>query len=72
MTNTYQASIDGFKTYLDLDREESINLMKESVDFVKKAIDLELGNDYSKSRKTDNEFNIQSKLNTFAYVAFFK
>lgn len=43
ITNTYQASIDGFKSYLNLDKEESIELIKESVNYVKKAIALELG-----------------------------
>lgn len=35
--------MEGFKTYLNLDKEEGIELIKESVYFVKKAIELELG-----------------------------
>jgi len=45
ITNTYQASIEGFKDYLNLDKEESIELIKESVSFVKKAINAELGDE---------------------------
>lgn len=45
MTNTYQASIDGFKDYLDLDKEESIELIKESVGYARKAIRQELGDE---------------------------
>lgn len=43
ITNSYQASVEGFKTYLNLDKEEGIELIKESVYYVKKAIELELG-----------------------------
>uniref|UniRef100_A0A1B6KMJ4 Hcy-binding domain-containing protein n=1 Tax=Graphocephala atropunctata TaxID=36148 RepID=A0A1B6KMJ4_9HEMI len=52
ITNTYQASIEGFKDYLNLDKEESIELIKESVEFVKKAIALELGDEsYGNQRR---------------------
>lgn len=43
ITNSYQASVEGFKQYLNLDKEEGIELIKESVYYVKKAIELELG-----------------------------
>ncbi|KAF5287119.1 hypothetical protein FQR65_LT12342 [Abscondita terminalis] len=39
MTNTYQASINGFMKYLNLTAEESYNLIKESVGYAKAARD---------------------------------
>lgn len=47
MTNTYQASVDGFKSYLNLDKDESIELIKESVSYIKKAIALEFGDEFN-------------------------
>lgn len=47
MTNTYQASVDGFKSYLNLDKDESIELIKESVSYIKKAISLEFGDEFN-------------------------
>ncbi|XP_054285059.1 uncharacterized protein LOC129001692 isoform X1 [Macrosteles quadrilineatus] len=37
LTNTYQASVDGFHKYLGLDRESSIDLMKRAVQLAKQA-----------------------------------
>lgn len=39
-TNTYQASIDGFVKYLDLNASDSLNLIKEAVELAKKARDV--------------------------------
>lgn len=38
LTNTYQASIDGFVKYLDVTEEESIKLFCKAVDFAKMAV----------------------------------
>lgn len=52
MTNTYQASIEGFKNYLNLDKDESIELIKESVSYIRKAIKLEMGDEmYGSTQK---------------------
>lgn len=40
-TVTYEASIAGLQKYLNLCEEESINLVKRSVDLIRKAIELE-------------------------------
>lgn len=37
MTNTYQASINGFVEYLNLSEEESYNLIKSAVDYARIA-----------------------------------
>lgn len=37
-TNTYQASIEGFQKYLDLSYEQSIELIKKSVQICRQAI----------------------------------
>ncbi|KAL1124747.1 hypothetical protein AAG570_001368 [Ranatra chinensis] len=41
ITGSYQASIEGFKKYLGLDRETSISLIKESVTLAKNALETE-------------------------------
>ncbi|KAK7576223.1 hypothetical protein V9T40_012509 [Parthenolecanium corni] len=41
MTNTYQASVDGFQKYFELEACESYRLIKDAVHFVKRAIALE-------------------------------
>lgn len=51
--------MDGFKTYLNLDKEEGIELIKESVYYVKKAIELELG-----TETYDGEYCNFSSLHT--------
>jgi len=38
-TGTYQASVDGFRKHLNLDRESSLNLMREAVALAFKAVD---------------------------------
>lgn len=37
MTNTYQASVDGFVKYLNVTEEESYNLIKKAVDYTRIA-----------------------------------
>lgn len=37
MTNTYQASVDGFVKYLNVSEEESYNLIKKAVDYTRIA-----------------------------------
>lgn len=37
MTNTYQASVDGFVQYLNLSEEESYNLIKKAVEYTRIA-----------------------------------
>ncbi|KAK7590705.1 hypothetical protein V9T40_002318 [Parthenolecanium corni] len=49
VTNTYQASIEGFQTHLGLNETEAINLIKKSVTLCRKAIEIE------KSLKMINE-----------------
>lgn len=39
ITNTYQASIGGFKEHLNLSEEESLQLIRKAVDLAKEAID---------------------------------
>ncbi|XP_052132555.1 homocysteine S-methyltransferase YbgG, partial [Frankliniella occidentalis] len=39
ITNTYQASIDGFKEYLNLSKPESLKLMTRAVETAKEAVD---------------------------------
>ncbi len=41
MTNTYQASVDGFQKYFELSACESYNLIANAVHFVRRAIALE-------------------------------
>lgn len=41
VTNTYQASIEGFQTHLGLNETEAINLIKKSVTLCRKAIEIE-------------------------------
>lgn len=36
-TNTYQASVIGFKKYLGVSEEEAFNLIRKSVSFAKEA-----------------------------------
>nr|CAD7432388.1 unnamed protein product [Timema monikensis] len=40
MTNTYQASVDGFMTHLGLSREKSYNLIKKAVELANEAINI--------------------------------
>ncbi|XP_033323497.1 betaine-homocysteine S-methyltransferase [Megalopta genalis] len=40
LTNTYQASIDGFSKYIGLTEEESLNLFCKAVDYAKEAVNL--------------------------------
>ncbi|OAD52390.1 Homocysteine S-methyltransferase [Eufriesea mexicana] len=40
LTNTYQASIDGFTKYMNIKEEESLNLFSKAVDYAKEAINL--------------------------------
>jgi S-methylmethionine-dependent homocysteine/selenocysteine methylase len=37
-TNSYQASVDGFRKHLGINEEESLNLIKKSVDLARQAI----------------------------------
>lgn len=37
MTNTYQASVDGFVKYLNLSADESYSLIKKAVDYTRIA-----------------------------------
>jgi len=41
MTNTYQASVDGFQKYFELSACESYRLIKDAVHFVRRAVALE-------------------------------
>lgn len=38
LTNTYQASIEGFSKYLNLSREESLNVLHKAVDYARAAV----------------------------------
>nr|CAD7455839.1 unnamed protein product [Timema tahoe] len=40
MTNTYQASVDGFMAHLGLSREKSYNLIKKAVELANEAINI--------------------------------
>lgn len=40
ITNSYQASVNGFMEYLNLDKASSYSLIKESVRIAKRAVDL--------------------------------
>lgn len=40
LTNTYQASIDGFAEHMNLSEEESLNLFCKAVDYAKEAVNL--------------------------------
>ncbi|XP_017875831.1 uncharacterized protein LOC108622448 [Ceratina calcarata] len=40
LTGTYQASVDGFKKYMNLTEEESLDLFCKAVNYAKKAINL--------------------------------
>ncbi|XP_053984018.1 uncharacterized protein LOC128879152 [Hylaeus volcanicus] len=40
LTNTYQASIDGFSKYMNMTEKESLNLFSKAVDYAKVAVDL--------------------------------
>lgn len=55
--------MEGFKTYLNLDKEEGIELIKESVYYVRKAIELELGTE-TYDGENDN-FSSLYKLTSF-------
>uniref|UniRef100_A0A1B6LAI6 Hcy-binding domain-containing protein n=1 Tax=Graphocephala atropunctata TaxID=36148 RepID=A0A1B6LAI6_9HEMI len=41
MTNTYQATVDGFKKHLGFDQEKTLELVKSSITICKEAIDIE-------------------------------
>lgn len=41
VTNTYQASIEGFRTHLGHSETEAFNLIKKSVTLCKRAIEIE-------------------------------
>ncbi|XP_046675706.1 homocysteine S-methyltransferase YbgG-like [Homalodisca vitripennis] len=41
LTNTYQATIDGFKKHLGLDRKETLEMIKSAITICKDAIDIE-------------------------------
>lgn len=41
LTNTYQASLQGFKTHLGLDEKEGRNVFKKAVSVCKEAIQIE-------------------------------
>lgn len=45
-TNTYQASIEGFKKYLNLNYEQSFELIKKSVTICRQAISEENSGEY--------------------------
>lgn len=45
-TNTYQASIEGFKKYLNLNYEQSFELIKKSVKVCRQAIEEENSGEY--------------------------
>lgn len=40
LTNTYQASVDGFSKYMNMSEEESLNLFCKAVDYAKEAVNL--------------------------------
>lgn len=40
LTNSYQASIDGFSKYMNMTEEESLNLFSKSVEYAKEAVNL--------------------------------
>lgn len=50
MTNTYQASVDGFMKYLNLSKQESYDLIKKSVEYTRIACD-KFGTEYTESSK---------------------
>lgn len=39
LTNTYQASVEGYMEHLELDEDQSIELIKETVELAKTARD---------------------------------
>lgn len=43
LTNTYQATVDGFMKHINLSKEESLELIKLGVKICKEAIELEQG-----------------------------
>lgn len=45
-TNTYQASMDGFKKHLDLNYEQSFELIKKSVKICRRAIQEESSGEF--------------------------
>lgn len=45
-TNTYQASIEGFKKYLNLNYEQSFELIKKSVKICRRAIQEESSGEF--------------------------
>lgn len=40
LTNTYQASIDGFSKYMNITEEESLDIFSKAVDYAKEAVNL--------------------------------
>ncbi|XP_029666885.1 uncharacterized protein LOC115237764 [Formica exsecta] len=48
LTNTYQATIDGFVKYLDITEEESLQIIRKAVDYAKNAVNV-----YSKEIEGD-------------------
>lgn len=68
-TNTYQASVEGFKKYLNITEEESVQLIYKAVNLAKEAVNLFLT---EKISKTDNskEFKINIAGSCGPYGAF--
>lgn len=57
LTNTYQASIDGFSKYIGLTEEESLDIFGKSVDYAKEAVNL-----YKKETKGDENIINENPL----------
>ncbi|XP_031828669.1 betaine-homocysteine S-methyltransferase [Nomia melanderi] len=57
LTNTYQASIDGFSKYMGLTEEESLDIFSKAVDYAKEAVNL-----YKKEIKGDKNIINENPL----------
>lgn len=51
ITNTYQASVDGFKTHLGLEEGECFNLIKKAVELARQAVDEEAAKSSNNGKK---------------------
>lgn len=70
MTNSYQASIDGFMEHLNLTKDESYNLIKESVELAKIACD-RYKKEFPNSSKCFVFFFLNNKTDSFKYCIHF-
>lgn len=67
MTNTYQASVEGYMEYLELDEDQSIELIKSTVELAKTARDKYV-NSYKSINPEDRFDNRELKVIDYLFI----